>query len=304
MSTAKVQVNNRIKDTRADVIFSRVNLIIAILFLLIFLYPLYYVVIAGLSDPQYIWSGEIRLWPKGFHLDGYKMVLENQDLLIGYRNSIFYTIVATVCSLILTISAAYPLAQKGLMFRGFLSKLTTFTMIFSGGLVPTYLLVKQLHMLDTVWSVILTATISVTNIIITRTYFETTIPDELREAALLDGAGPFRFLFEITLPLSKAVLAVMALYYGVYHWNSYFRAMIYLFDRNLFPLQLVIREILFSASALIETAGDMEDYAMLMRQAETIKYCVIVVAALPPMIAYPFVQKFFVKGIMIGSVKG
>ena len=304
MVATKIPVNNHIRETQADKALSYINLVIAIIFLLIFLYPLYYVVIAGVSDPKYIWSGEITILPKGFHLDGYAKVLQNRDLLTGYCNSIFYTAVGTIFSLILTISAAYPLAQKELMLRGFFSKILTFTMLFSGGLVPTYLLVKSLGFLDTVWSVLLTGTISVTNIIITRTYFETTIPDELREAALLDGAGPFRFLFSIALPLSKAILAVMALYYGVTHWNAYFRAMIYLFDRSLFPLQLVIREILFSSSALIETAGDMEDYAMLMRQAETLKYCVIVVAALPPMIAYPFVQKFFVKGVMIGSVKG
>ena len=299
-----IRNQNAIKDTKADRMISRVNFVFAVILLLIFLYPLYYVLIAGVSDPKYIWSGAIILLPKGFHLDGYRKTLENKDLIRGYGNSILYTLIATLFSLFLTVSAAYPLAQKKLMFRGFLSRLTTFTMMFSGGLVPTYLLVKDLGLLNTRWAIIMTASISVTNTIITRTFFETSIPDDLREAALLDGAGPFRFLFSITLPLSKAILAVMALYYGVYHWNSYFRAMIYVLDRNLFPLQLVIREILASANALIETDGDMEEYAMLMRQAETLKYCVIVVASLPPMLAYPFVQKFFVKGIMIGAVKG
>ncbi len=307
MTTWKVQLpkrSNAIRESRVDRMISGVNFAISVIILLLFLYPLYYIVIAGLSDPKYIWSGEIVLLPKGFHLDGYRKVFENSDLMNGYLNSILYTITATLFSLFLTVSAAYPLAQKGLMLRRFFSVLTTFTMIFSAGLVPTYLLVKDLGLLNTPWAVILTASISVTNIIITRTFFETNIPDELREAALLDGAGPFRFLFSITLPLSKAVLAVMALYYGVYHWNSYFRAMIYLLNRKMYPLQLIIREILASANALIETDGDMEEYAMLMRQAETLKYCVIVVASLPPMIAYPFVQKFFVKGIMIGAVKG
>ena len=224
--------------------------------------------------------------------------------MTGYRNSILYTAGSIVLGLILTISAAYPLSQPDFYMGGLFSKLLLFTMFFSGGLIPSYFIVKGLKLLNTPLACIIPGAVSVTNIIITRTFIKSSIPREQREAAFLDGCSHFMYLIRIVLPLSKAILAVMALYYGVGQWNAYFNAMIYLTDAELYPLQLVLRGILLTTEATLESGSDPETLMAQQRLGEVIKYGVIVVSALPAMIAYPFVQKNFVKGVMIGSLKG
>ncbi|MDD6885039.1 MAG: carbohydrate ABC transporter permease [Eubacteriales bacterium] len=292
------------RQCRADNVFDAVNLIICIILLLVFLYPLYFVVIASFSEPSAVWNGDVLLWPVGFCLDGYKKIMTYSDIITGYINSICYTAGSVALGLVLTISAAYPLAQSDFYAGKFFSKFLLFTMFFSGGLIPTYFVVKGLGLLNTPLACIIPGAASVTNIIITRTYIKTSIPGELREAAFLDGCTHFTYLFRIALPLSKAILAVMALYYGVGQWNAYFNAMIYLTNAKLYPLQLVLRGILLTTEATLESGSDPETLMAQQRLGEVIKYGVIVVSALPAMIAYPFVQKNFVKGVMIGSLKG
>ena len=292
------------RQCRADNIFDVVNVIICIGLLLIFLYPLYFVVIASISDPYAVWNGEVLFWPIGITLDGYREIMTFDTILTGYRNSILYTAGSIALGLVLTISAAYPLSQPDFYMGGLFSKLLLFTMFFSGGLSPSYFIVKGLKLLNTPLACIIPGAVSVTNIIITRTFIKSSIPREQREAAFLDGCSHFMYLIRIVLPLSKAILAVMALYYGVGQWNAYFNAMIYLTDAELYPLQLVLRGILLTTEATLESGSDPETLMAQQRLGEVIKYGVIVVSALPAMIAYPFVQKNFVKGVMIGSLKG
>ena len=292
------------RQCRADNIFDVVNVIICIGLLLIFLYPLYFVVIASISDPYAVWNGEVLFWPIGITLDGYREIMTFDTILTGYRNSILYTAGSIALGLVLTISAAYPLSQPDFYMGGLFSKLLLFTMFFSGGLIPSYFIVKGLKLLNTPLACIIPGAVSVTNIIITRTFIKSSIPREQREAAFLDGCSHFMYLIRIVLPLSKAILAVMALYYGVGQWNAYFNAMIYLTDAELYPLQLVLRGILLTTEAKLESGSDPETLMAQQRLGEVIKYGVIVVSALPAMIAYPFVQKNFVKGVMIGSLKG
>lgn len=292
------------RQCRADNIFDVVNVIICIGLLLIFLYPLYFVVIASISDPYAVWNGEVLFWPIGITLDGYREIMTFDTILTGYRNSILYTAGSIALGLVLTISAAYPLSQLDFYMGGLFSKLLLFTMFFSGGLIPSYFIVKGLKLLNTPLACIIPGAVSVTNIIITRTFIKSSIPREQREAAFLDGCSHFMYLIRIVLPLSKAILAVMALYYGVGQWNAYFNAMIYLTDAELYPLQLVLRGILLTTEATLESGSDPETLMAQQRLGEVIKYGVIVVSALPAMVAYPFVQKNFVKGVMIGSLKG
>ena len=292
------------RQCRADNIFDVVNVIICIGLLLIFLYPLYFVVIASISDPYAVWNGEVLFWPIGITMDGYREIMTFDTILTGYRNSILYTAGSIVLGLILTISAAYPLSQPDFYMGGLFSKLLLFTMFFSGGLIPSYFIVKGLKLLNTPLACIIPGAVSVTNIIITRTFIKSSIPREQPEAAFLDGCSHFMYLIRILLPLSKAILAVMALYYGVGQWNAYFNAMIYLTDAELYPLQLVLRGILLTTEATLDSGSDPETLMAQQRLGEVIKYGVIVVSALPAMIAYPFVQKNFVKGVMIGSLKG
>lgn len=296
---------NHVGRTRSDIAFDRVNTALCLLLLVIFLYPIWYILIASVSSPGDIWAGNVIFLPKGFHLSGYKSVFRSNELMRGYLNSILYTFLGTAFSLLLTISAAFPLAQRDFKLRGFFMKVFAFTMYFGGGLVPTYLLIRDLGLLNSFWVVPLTSALSVSNMIIMRTFFSSSIPYELKEASQLDGANHFQYLFMVVLPLSTAIIAVMCLYYGVAHWNAYFNAMIYLMDRKLFPLQLFLREILNTANASLESFADSsESMAEIMQRQESLKYCVIVVSAVPALIAYPFVQKYFVKGIMIGALKG
>ena len=252
-------------------------------------------------------SAEMWLWPVDITFAGYKRVFNNPDIWSGYANTIFYTVFGTLINLVLTIPCAYALAKKHLPFKKGISFIILFTMFFSGGLIPLYMLVDTLHLLDTVWAVVLPTAASAYNIIISRTFMETTIPEGLEEAAEIDGCDPFRTFFKIILPLSAPIIAVMALFYGVGHWNSYFNEMIFLTDRSKLPLQVILREIIVVTQ--INTSGqttnmEAQTAAEMQQLAGIIKYDVMIVSSLPIIIVYPFLQRFFVKGVMIGSIKG
>ena len=294
----------KIKRSKGDRIFDIILMVLAVILLIIFAYPLYFMIIASFSNTSAVWNGEVKFLPVGFSLEGYQELLKNTDIWIGYANSILYTALGTLINLVMTILAAYVLSQPEFKPRNVMMKLITFTMFFSGGLIPTYLLIKGLGMLDTIWALVIPGSINVTNLIITRTFFVSNIPRELKEASMLDGITDVGYLMKIVLPLSKAIIAVIALYYGVAHWNSYFNAMIYLSSSNKFPLQLILRQILLKTTTMTESSGDSAFIAQQVRLAEIIKYCAIIVASIPALIAYPFIQKYFVKGVMIGSIKG
>jgi len=292
------------KESGGDRLFNVANTLLLALVLVIVAYPLVYVVSASFSSTYAVMSGKVWLWPVEPSLEGYKAIFKNSNVLTGFANTFLYTAAGTLLNVALTIMAAYPLSRRDFRGRAGFMLLFVFTMMFNGGLIPTYLLVKELYMLDTVWSLIVPTALSVWNVIIMRTYFQTTIPHELLEASQLDGCNDFRFLLRIALPLSGPILAVIALFYGVGHWNQYFNAMIYLKNPDLYPLQLVLRDILIQNEVNIEMLGDAKTAAARQGLRELLKYSLIVVTSVPLLLVYPFVQKFFVKGVMIGSIKG
>jgi len=296
-----------IKQAFEDRMFQTFNHGFLLAITLLVLYPLVYIVSASLSDPTYVNSGQMWLWPKGFTLEGYERVFANRDIWTGYMNSAIYTVAGVLINLAVTLPCAYALSRRGLPGRKAVTLIIVFTMFFSGGLIPTYLLVKSLGLVNTYWALLLPSAATAINIIVSRTFFQSNISREMEEAASMDGCSDFRMFAVIILPLSKALIAVMALFYGVGHWNQYFGALIYLSDRDLYPLQLFLREILVQqeiASQMLMNGGDIE---LLMseqtRITELIKYAVMIVAALPLIVVYPFVQKHFVQGVMIGSLK-
>ena len=292
--------NNAIRETRRDRIFLNVLLAISVIILIIELYPLVYVVSASFSSSDAISRGQVYLLPVEFSLDGYKMLSKNKDILTGFTNSVLYLIVGTSINMLLTVALAYPLSRKELPFRNMLTLFIVFTMYVQGGLIPTYLQVSRMNLVDTLWGLILPNAIISTYMIIMRTYFQTSLPESLHEAAVLDGCDYTCYLLKIVLPLSLPILAVVGLYYAVGHWNNYFDALIYLRSRDKQSLQLVLRDILLANQV---NSGD-GSYSESSKLGVTIKYSVIVVSCIPMMIAYPFVQKFFVKGVMIGALKG
>ncbi|MFD2329984.1 carbohydrate ABC transporter permease [Cohnella sp. GCM10020058] len=291
-----------VKSASDGRVFDVVVNVLAVLIILVVLYPLIFVVSASFSDPAKVLGGQVWLLPKGLTLAAYENILHNGKIWTGYRNTIFYATVGTLVNMIMTILAAYPLSRPDLPGRKLLMVIVTLTMFFSGGLIPTYMLVKNLHMVDTVWALIVPGAIATYNLIVMRTYFQASIPWELQEAAHMDGCSNWRLLWNIILPLSKPILAVMVLFYAVGHWNSFFNALIYIRRESLYPLQLVLREILMiSQSDAVDASVGIEDKILL---AESIKYAVIIVSSLPVLVMYPFVQRHFVKGVMIGSIKG
>lgn len=294
------------KRSRDDLIFDIVTRTLLAAFVLMILYPLYFIVIASVSDPQYVNNGTFLLWPKGFTLLGYQKVFTDQRILTGYLNTIMYTVLGTVIGVICTMLAGYSLSRKDLPGRNIIMMLFVFTMYFGGGMIPFYIVVKGLNLVNSRLFMVISGSISVYNIIITRSFLAGNIGDELREAALMDGCGNGRFFVKIVLPLSKAVMAVIALYLAVSYWNSYFNAMIFLTDDAKYPLQLFLRDILLTASSAgsINSSLDPEAAMKLELMGQVIKYGVIVVSTLPIICFYPFVQKYFVKGVMIGAVKG
>ena len=272
--------------------------------MLIVLYPLYFVVIASVSDPMDVLAGKVIWKPSGFSLEAYRMVFKDSQVMTGYRNTIAYTLAGTALNIMLSIAAAYPLSRRNLKGKGLVMGMMVFTMFFSGGLIPTYITISNLGLLNTFAVMILPTAISVYNVMIMRTFFMNSIPYELEEAAYVDGATHFRTLYSVVLPLSKPILAVMVLFYAIAHWNSYFNAMIYLSDKERYPLQLVLRTILVQSQSSEEILADVQGTFNRMLMSETIKYALIIVASVPVLCLYPFLQKYFVQGVMIGSVKG
>ena len=294
--------------SKGDIVFGVINYILLLAIMVITIYPLYFIIIASVSNAHSVALGEVWFWPKGFNLNAYIDVFKEKSIWTGYLNTIVYTALGTLINLAVTIPCAYALAKKRLIGRNVIMGIFIFTMYFSGGMVPGYLLVKNLGMLDTIWAMIIPGAVSVYNMIITRTFFASSIPEELYEAAKIDGSSEFRAFFTIALPLSAAIIAVMALYYGVGHWNEYFNALIYMSNQDKFPLQLVLRNILIMNQNINMTQSMTAEQAEYMAQqaqlAEAMKYAVIFIASFPVLAAYPFVQKYFVKGVMIGAVKG
>lgn len=290
------------KITSGERVFSAVNIIILTALLILFLYPVLYILFGSFSDPGKMMEHRgILFAPLGFTLEAYKLVLKNPLILTSYANTLYYVIAGTAINVFLTTLGAYCLSRKKLLLKNFFMLLITFTMFFSGGLVPSYLLVKSLHLQDTRWVMLIPTAISAYNLIIMRTFFNG-IPDSLEESAKIDGAGDFTVLFKILVPVAKPVIAVMVLFYGVGHWNEWFNASIYMTDRDLFPLQLILREILIqnSTDSMMTDVGGA-DKALI---GESVKYATIVVATVPILFIYPFLQKYFQKGFMLGSVKG
>ena len=291
------------KVIQSDLTFDIIVNLLGIIIILIVIIPLIFVLAASFSDPDLVIKGKVLFLPKGFTTESYTMVFENQDIWRGFRNTCFYTIAGTIISVILTILAAYPLSRRELAGRNVIMMLILFTMYFSGGMIPTYLLVKDLGMYNTIWALLIPAALSTYNLIVAKTFFENSIPVELYESARLDGCGNFAMLSKIVLPLSKAILAVLVLYYAVGIWNAYFDALIYLRDTNLHPLQIILRNILLLGQTEQMGTNDV-GMAEKIKMAEAVKYSAIVVSSIPMLIIYPFVQKYFVKGVMIGAVKG
>ncbi len=287
----------------SNTVFHIVNTLFLLFCFLIVVFPLLNVLSSSFSSPAAVSRGQVKLFPKGFNIEVYKLIFSNSMLLTGYRNSIIYTFVGTAFNIVLTIMAAYPLAVKDFVGRKAISMLFVFVMIFSAPLIPTYLNVKSLHLLDSMWALVLPGAISVYNMIIAKTYFQNSIPGEMLESARLEGCDDIKILTSMVLPLSKSIIAVLVLYYAIAHWNSYFDAFIYLSTDSKFPLQVVLRNIMSSAKQLEEMATSA-DQSSRAATIEVMKYAIIVVGSLPLIILYPFVQKHFVKGVMIGSVKG
>lgn len=292
-----------IRGSRTDLIFDIVNFIVMGLAFLIVAYPLYFVVIASVSDPNLVNSGQVVLYPRGISWDGYQRIFSLPKVWLGYRNTLLYTVVGTAISVCLTITGGYALSRHSLPGRNAFMGLFTFTMFFNGGMIPTYLIVRQMNMLDTIWAMTLPGAVSIWNLIIARTFFKENISDELVEAGELDGCNQLQFFAKIALPLTKALVAIMILYYMVGYWNAYFNGIIYLKSQSKYPLQLILRDILI-ADSNPEMVADISDRIAKQKMAELLKYGVIVISTLPLIAAYPFVQKFFIKGVMIGSLKG
>ena len=300
-----------IRSTWADKTFDTVNVILMTILLIITLYPLYFVVIASVSDAYEVAKGHVFLWAKGFTVESYLNVFREKRVWLGYRNTIFYSLTGTFFSLMLTIPSAYALSKKTLPGRRAFNVFFLIPMYFNGGLIPTYLVMKRISMVNTWYSLIFIAASSVYNMIVTRTYFQSNVPEDLYESARIDGASEFQAFFRIALPLVKPIIAVMTLFFVVARWNDYFNALIYTTNNDYLPLQMVLRSILLNSQTAMQkvdtSAMDTEaikNAARLAYMAEAMKYALIVFSSTPLLVAYPFVQKHFTKGIMIGAVKG
>ena len=300
----------KIGRCRSDVIFDAVIFVILTLIFIVVAYPLWFIVISSFSDPVAVTQGKVLLWPVKFTLDGYKEVFKTKTVMQGYANSIWYTVVGVSFNLFLTIPTAYALSRKDFPLRGAVTIFYMILMFVGGGLIPTYLVVKATGLVNTVWALVVPGGISFYNVIVARTFFTTNIPGELMDAAKIDGCGNTKFFISIVLPLSGAIIAIIFLYCGVGHWNAYYSALIYITDRDKWPLQLELRNILLlneASNAAKKTVYTAEELAEKQRRealADMMKYSLIIVSAVPVLAIYPFVQKYFVKGVMIGSVKG
>lgn len=287
-----------------DIVFFIISGLLLTCFFLIVLYPCIFVLSASFSSGSAVQAGKVWLFPVDFSLQGYELVFNTSSIWVGFKNSLFYTVVGTAINVSITMVCAYCLSRPDLPGRNGLSLFFAFTMFFAGGLIPNYLLLQKLGMINTRWAILIPGAMTAYNMIVARTFISSNIPRELMEAAQIDGCSDIRYFTDIVLPLSKAVIAVLVLFYGVAHWNSYFNALIYLHDRSLFPLTLFLREILAMGEIDPTAITDPDLQAMIEQYAAVIKYALIVVSMVPIMVIYPFVQKHFVKGVMIGSVKG
>lgn len=298
-----VPAGTKVKMGTGDKIFTTVNVIIMIFVCLIIVYPLYYVVLASITDPVIVSSGKLLLYPESVYLEGYKTTLGYKPLWIGYWNTIRYTVVGTIVSLICTIPAGYALSRKDLFGRKPIMFLFTFTMFFSGGIVPLFLTVKNLHIYNTIWAMVLPVAVSAYNLIVCRSFFESGVPDELLEAAQLDGGSDFGFFFRIAIPISSTIIAVMTLFYATAMWNQFFNALMFLQDEDMMPLQVILRNLVLMNQSN-QMGSSAAEAVMKQKLADQLKYCVVVVSAFPLLCVYPFVQKYFAKGVTIGAVKG
>lgn len=295
---------NHIRPSVGDKTLTVSVILITALFALVVFIPLWNIVVSSFSDVNAVLGGRVSLWPVDFSLDGYKAVLSNKDVGTGYLNTLAYTVIGTIVNISVTMICAYPLTRRELPFRGLIMFLFTFTMFFGGGLIASYLNISNLHMINTFWVMILPGAMSVYNMVLARTFIQSSIPNDLMEAARIDGCSYTRYFFKIVLPLSPAILAVLALNYAVGHWNSYFSALIYLRDRSRFPLQLFLREILIANTIDDSLLVDPESNEIRQGLADVLKYALIVITTLPVLCFYPFAQRYFMQGIMIGSLKG
>jgi putative aldouronate transport system permease protein len=286
----------------SDYILQLIVVVLGAVLIIAMAYPIYFVLIASFSSPSSILSGRAWIIPADVSLEGYQRLFGNTRIWIGYRNTIAYTLVGTAFSLACTLTAAYSLSRKSLPFRKGINLFLVFTMFFSGGLVPTYFVIRDSGLINTFWVMVIPFAVSVYNVIIARTFFSNTIPEELFDAGRIDGCDYFRFFWQILIPLSKVIIAVLSLYYAVWYWNEYFRALMYIKDDRLVPLQIVLRDILIINQSAANLAGT--DMIERIKLAEMLKYCIIVVSTLPLMLVYPFIQKYFTKGVMLGSLKG
>ncbi|HHU77419.1 MAG TPA: carbohydrate ABC transporter permease [Clostridiales bacterium] len=297
------------KRSKGDIIFDAVIFVILTVIFLIVAYPLYFIIISSFSDPAAVAGGMVVWIPIKPNLRGYEEVFRNNAVVRGFLNSLLYTSVGTLLNLVVTLPTAFALSRKEFQGNRFVTVFYLITMFVNGGMIPTYLVVKSVKFLDTIWALIVPGALGVYNMFICRTYFKTNLPNELIEAAKLDGCGNTRFFVSIALPLSGALIAIMVLYYGIGHWNSYFSALLYISDKNKFPLQLVLRSILIQNEAQlaqqgVSTAQQLKEQARRRELVELMKYSLIIVSSIPVMIIYPIIQKYFVKGVLIGSVKG
>ncbi|MBR5380171.1 MAG: carbohydrate ABC transporter permease [Clostridia bacterium] len=291
-------------ESRGDRAFGAAVYIVATVILLIVAYPLIYVVSASFSDPLDILTGKLILFPKHVQFRAYRAVLVSKDVLLGYRNTILYSVAGTVINIVLTTSGAYCLSRRDMYGRTAITFMISFTMFFSGGMIPTYIVIKNLNLLNTFWVMVLPGAISATNLLIMRNYFQHSVPQEIIEAAYMDGCSNVGTLIRVVLPVSKSIVAVMVIFYLVGHWNSYFSAMLYLNDRSRYTLQVFLREILIKNDLGDMGAGSESSSVEMTLLYESLKFAVIVVATLPMMLFYPFMQRYFVKGVMMGSIKG
>lgn len=298
-----IRTRRKIHSQWKDVLFNIILYTVSTILLLIVVYPLWFIVIASFSDPSAVASGQVWLIPSGFTLDGYEELFSQTSVWIGYKNTIIYTLLGTFIALSVNIPAAYALSRKDLWGKKTLMGLFVFTMFFSGGMIPTFLTIQEVGLYDSFWVLVLPFTVSVYNIIVARTFFQNSLPAELWDAAQVDGCGNLRFFFTMVLPLSKAVISVITLWTAVDQWNSYFNALLYIRNTNLYPLQLIMRNILVTNQSMASIGvGDAAIIAM--RKANLVRYSMIIVSTVPIMCVYPFIQKYFAQGVMIGSVKG
>ena len=298
----KTKNRNPIRDSLGDKVFYAINACVLGLLALIVLYPLYFIIIAAISDPDAVLAGKVVLYPVQITLSGFQKILERTDVWRGYLNTIIYTALTVVLALAVTVPAGWAMSRKTTPGKKFLMIFFIIPMFFGGGLIPFYNVMSSLGLVNTIWAIILPSILSVWNLFMTKTFFESSIPEGLVEAAKIDGAGEFKTFTALVLPLSKAILAVMALYYAIGQWNSYFNAMIFLQNENLYPLQLVLKEILIASEST--TGGSGETILEQYRLANQIKYVSVIVSSVPVLMLYPFVQKYFNQGVMIGSLKG